>query len=346
MSEDMSRRTLMRVGAGTAALGAVGSLAGCSAIQDLLPGGGGGLGDYTNWVYAPDTFESDAEGLNNSAVSYESMLSNEGELNDFTRLSILGTSYPTLGIDPEDVGMQVNLPEGRVITGSFDTEAVKTELTADRASTPTPGARNSGGSTGSTVYKSDSTYNDDYEIFVQEEPDESPDAIAVGNGTIVEGRRVSNFSNDSSEVAAPDVVEGIIDTGSEGNDRFVDENDTFATLTDTLNNGVSVNFELLANEIGSDDGGNENIPTADFKGVVASGRADSINGDTTQKQWVFVYDSEGDVNESDINEWIEANNTGDGSLANHDNISVNTDGNTATVTAEQPTFEYGGGLFW
>jgi len=141
----MSRRKLMRVSAGTTALGAVGSLAGCSAIQDLLPGGGGGLGDYTNWVYAPDTFESDAEGLNNSAVSYESMLSNEGELNDFTRLSILGTSYPTLGIDPEDVGMQVNLPDGRIITGSFDTETVKTELTADQASTPTPDSGSSSG---------------------------------------------------------------------------------------------------------------------------------------------------------------------------------------------------------
>lgn len=334
----------MRVGAGTAALGATGSLAGCSTIQDLIPGGGGGsLGNYTDWVYEPDTFESDAEGINNNAISYESMLSNADNLNDFTRLGILGTNYPTLGIDPDSVGMELNLPEGGVITGSFDTEAVKTELTADQASTPTPGAQNSGGSTGSIKYESDSTYNEDYEIFVQEEPDESPDAIAIGNGTIIEGRRVQNSGNDSGAVDAPDVVEGIIDTGSEGSDRLVDNNDTFATLTDTLNNGVAVTFELLANEIGSDDGGNENIPTADFEGVVATGRADSINGGTTEKQWVYVYDSEGDVNEGDINEWIEANNTGDGSLANHDNISVNTDGNTATVTAELPTFEYGGG---
>ena len=345
MSEEVTRRKLLRVGAGTAALGAVGSLSGCSAIQDLLPGGGGDLGAYSDWVYEPDAFESDAEGLNGSVVSYESILSNEENLNDFTRLSIRGTEYLTLGIDPEDVAMEVNLPDGRVISGSFDTEAVKTELTASQPSTPTPGAENSGGSVGSTVYESDGTYNDNYEIYIQEEPEDSPDAIAVGDGTIVEGQRVGNFSNDSDPEDAADVVEGIIDTGSNGDDRLVDSDDTFSTLVDTLNSGVGVNFELLANPVGSDNGGNENIPTADFDGLVASGRADSINGDTTEKQWVYVYDSDGDVDEGDVNEWIEANNSGDGSLANHDNISVNTDGNTATVTAEQPTFEYGGGFF-
>lgn len=345
MSEDITRRKLLRVGAGTAALGAVGSLSGCSAIQDLNPLGGGGLGSFTNWVYEPDAFESDAESLSNSAVSYKSMLSNKGKLNDFTRLSILGTSYPTLGIAPEDVAMQLNLPNGRVITGSFDTETVKTELSASQAETPTRGAENRGGPVGSTEYESDSTYNDNYEIFVQSEPEESPNAIAIGNGNIVEGRRVPNVGNDSDSVDAPEVVEGIIDTGSNGDNRFVDSSDTFKTLTDTLNNGIGVNFEVLANPVGSDDGGNENIPTADFDGLVASGRADQVNGGTTKKQWVYVYDSEGDVNESDVNEWVEANNTGDGSLANHDDISVNTNGNTATVTAKQPTFEYGGGPF-
>lgn len=344
MSEEITRRKLMRVGAGATALGAVGSLSGCSAIQDLIPGGGGGLSNYTNWVYEPDNFESDGAGLDNSAFSYKQMLSNEGNLNDFTRLSVLGSSYPTLGIGPEDVAMEVDLPDGRVITGSFDTDAVTTELTASKVSTPSTPAENMGGNTGSTEYESDSEYNG-YEIFVQSEPEESPNAIAVGDGTIVEGRRVPNTGNESSPVDASDVAEGIIDTGSDGDSRLVDSDDTFSTLTDTLNNGVRVDFELLEDAIGSDDGGNENIPTADFDGLVASGRADQINGGTTKKQWVYVYDSEGDVNESDVNEWVEANNTGDGLLAKHDNINVNTDGNTATVTAEQPTFEYGGNLF-
>ncbi|MDS0283240.1 hypothetical protein [Haloarcula onubensis] len=329
----------MKMGAGTAALGAVGSLSGCSAIRDLVPGGGGGLGKFTNWVYEPDTFESDQERLNNDAVSYKSMLSNKGKLNDFRRLSILGTDYPKLGIDVEDVGMELNLPEGRVITGSFDTETVKTELTASQPSTPTAPAQNMGGSVGSTEYESDGTYND-YEIFVQSEPDESPDAVALGDGTIVDARRAANRTNDSDPVGAPDVAEGIIDTGTNGDDRLVDGDDTFKTLTDKLNSGARVNFELLENPVGSDDGGNENIPTSDFDGLVASGRSVSINGGTTKFQWVFVYDSEGDVNESDVNEWVEANNTGDGSLSNVNNITVNTNSNTATVTGKQPTFEY------
>jgi len=169
------------MGAGTAALGAVGSLSGCSAIQDLLPGGGGGLGDFTNWVYEPDTFEADNEGLNSSATSYTDFFSNSGNLSDFAVLSAKGNNYPQLGIDVEDVAMELSLPDGRVITGSFDTESVKSELGADPVETPTSsGFGGTDGMSGSTQYESDGTYND-YDIYVQEEPEESPNAFAIGD---------------------------------------------------------------------------------------------------------------------------------------------------------------------
>ncbi|WP_262177973.1 hypothetical protein [Haloarcula laminariae] len=341
MSEKITRRKLLRVGAGTAALGAVGSLSGCSAVQDLIPGGGGGLGSYTNWVYAPDTFKSDREGITGSANSYTNLFSNSDNLSEIAVLSAKGNSYPDLGINVEDVSMELNLPDGRVITGSFDTEAVKSELTAEAVATPTPsGFGSSSGNSGSTQYESDSTYND-YEIYVQAEPEESPNAIAVGDGTIIEAQRAPNATNEASPVSAPDVVEGMIDAGTEGTDRYVDSNDTFSTLTDTLNNGVRVTFTVRANEIGSDNGADENISAGRFDGVVAQGQADSINGDTTESQYVFVYDSEGDVNEGDIQEWIEANDTGNGSLSNLDDLTVSTDGNTATVTGTRDTLEYG-----
>jgi len=340
MSEDITRRKLMRMGAGTAALGAVGSLSGCSAIQDLLPGGGGGLGDFTNWVYEPDTFEADNEGLNSSATSYTDFFSNSGNLSEFAVLSAKGNNYPQLGIDVEDVAMELSLPDGRVITGSFDTESVKSELGADPVETPTSsGFGGTDGMSGSTQYESDGTYND-YDIYVQEEPEESPNAFAIGDGTIVEARRVSNSGNEASEVAASDVAEGIIDTGTDGTDRYVDNDDTFSTLTDTLNNGVTLSARVRQHEVGSEDGADENISAGRFEGVVAQGQADSINGGTTETQYVFVYDSQSDVNEGDVQDWVEAQDTGDGSLADLDDISVSTDGNTATVTGSKDTLEY------
>jgi len=317
----------------------VGSLSGCSAIQDLLPGGGD-LGAYGDWVYAPDTFESDQETLGLSATSYEGILSNSENLNEDTRESITTRNYPDLGINGGDVSMELSLPEGRVITGSFDTEAVKAELTADQLSTPTD-SFGSSGPVGSTEYESDSTYNDDYEIFVQSEPEESPNAYGVGNGTIIEGRRVPNSSSDASPVDASEVVEGTIDTGTEGNDRFVDSNDDFSTLVDTLDSGATVSGFVRENEVGSDDGPSESIINARFDGLIAAGSSASINGDTTDIRIAFVYDSEGDVNEGDVQDWVEANDTGSGgALTDLNDISVSTDANTATVEGSIETYAW------
>ena len=334
MSEEITRRKLMRVGAGTAALGATGSLSGCSTIRNLIPGGGGGLGNYSNWVYAPDTFESDAEGLDTSATNYSSIYSNNN-ISEDARSSIASRTYDDIDIKAQDVEMELNLPEGRVLSGSFDTEAVKSELTAAPIDTPT-GRRSA--PAGSTEYESDGTYNDNYELYVQAEPDTSPDAYAVGNGNVIYANRVPNTGNDASEVEATEVAEGIIDCNSEGTDRLVDSNDSYSTLVDTLNSGVSVSTTLYRDEVGSDEGPDEVIGNGQFEGVVCEGSAASINGENTELQLVFVYDGEGDVNESDINDWIEANDTG--ALGNLNDISVSTDANTATVTGTLETILY------
>jgi len=325
------------MGAGTAALGAVGSLSGCSAIQDLLPGGGGGLGNYSNWVYAPDTFESDQEGLSTDAYSY-SQINSKNSISEDTRSGIAGITYGELGIKAQDVGMDLDLPEGKVLTGSFDTEAVKSELTASRVDTPT--GRQEPGVAGSREYESDGNYNDNYEIFIRADADPSPDAYAVGNGNVIRADRVSNSGNDSSEVSATEVAEGIIDCGSEGTDRLVDSNDNYSTLTDTLNSGSIIKTQVYGNEVGSDEGLNENVSVGQFEGLVADGFSASINGENTQVQHVFVFGSEGDVNEGDVNDFVEANDT-KGILRDVNDLSVSTNSNTATVTGKIETIIYG-----
>ena len=340
----------MRMGA--AALGAVGSLSGCSAVQDLIPGGGGGLGSYTNWGYASDTYDNDDETLSTTVSGYSKFFSSSGKLSESAVRSAKQTRYPNTGIEVEDVAFDMGVPDGRVISGSFDTESVKAELTASPVDLPTDTPENpegiGGGGSGSVEYESDSTYNDNYEIFVQSEPDTSPVAYAVGNGTVIRAEEVTNQSEDggTSVTEATEVVEGIIDTGTNGSDRLVDSNDGFSTLTSTLNDGVRISLDVLSSEVGSDDGPSEYISNGLFEGLVAYGQADSINGNTTQMQFVFVFDSEGDVSEGDIQEWVEANDSGqddfetNNPLAELSNISVNTDSNTATVTGELDTIEY------
>jgi hypothetical protein len=317
------------MGAGTAALGAVGSLSGCSAIQDLIPGGGGGLGNFSNWVYAPDTFESDAEGINVSAFSYSGYLSNDGNLAESTYVGVKQQSWSQTGIDAADVNMLARLPNGRVFKGSFDLDAVKEELQAGDNDESDAG----------TQYESDGTYNDNYDIFVREDQDEPSHAYAVGNGNVIRGNRVANTGNDSDPVSAGDVVRGMIDTGSNGDNRFSDSDDTFGALVDAVDNGVSVSYELRQNEVGSDDGPDEDPLNGLFDGLVGEGFSLKINGGTTNYQYVFVYGGEGDVNESDVNDWVEANDTGDGRLSDLNDISVSTDGRTATVTGKRDTIE-------
>lgn len=328
MSEEITRRKLLRVGAGTAALGAVGSLSGCSAIQNLI-GGGGGLGNFTNWVYAPDTFQSDAEGIDVNGFSYSGYLSKQGNLSESTYLTVKQRSWEQTGLDAEEVDMLARLPQGRVYTGSFDTEAVKEELQAG----------DNDDSDAGTEYESDSTYNDNYEIFVRADEEEPSHAYAVGNGTVVRGNFVSNASNESDEVPAVDVVEGIIDTGTNGDNRFSEDNDDFSALVSAVNNGVSVSYELRDDEVGSEDGPEEDALAGRFDGLIGEAFSLSINGGTTNYQYVYLFGGEGDVNESDVRDYVEANDTGNGTFANLNDISVNTDGRTATVTGKRDTIE-------
>ncbi|MBX0285137.1 hypothetical protein EGH22_02250 [Halomicroarcula sp. F28] len=340
MSEDITRRKLMRVGAGATALGAVGSLSGCSAIQDLIPGGGGaGISSYSNWVYEPDTFESDAEGINVFAFSTKKALSNSGNLNEDFLLSLKSNSSRQLGIRAENINMGMSVPDGSIVTGSFDTESIKAELESSRETPTESGFGSNDDSTAGYEYESETTH-EGYEIYVRADQEEPGRAYAIGDGTIVQGNRVSNDGNESDSVSAEDVAKGIIDTGESGDNRLVDNNEEFKTLVDSTDKGVSISLDLYDDEVGSEDGPDEDVRSREFDGLIGYGQADTFNGDTTKIQYVFVFGSEGDVNEGDIEEWVEANDTGEGNLSELRDIKINTDGNTATVTGKIDTIEY------
>ncbi len=296
-----------------------GALAGCNAVTDAIPFvGGGGLGDYQQWVYPADTFNQDADSLSFEGTNPQGIHENRKAFSPNT-YSSLARNYATVGLTGRSVSMDLRLPEGRVLTGSYDTAEVVAELEDDT----------------NTEYESDGSYNG-YDLYVRSAQNTPRNAVAVSDSAIVFGQRVEpGFGDDWDAAAATTVAEGIIDTRDGSGTRAVDNDDDLAKLANTLNSGTSVNGEVRSDDVGSDRARPE---SGVFDGQVASGQSWSVDGDTTSRQWVFVFEAEGDVRSSDLEDWVEANDTG-GVFTRTRNEQVSQNGRAGVVTAELDTYD-------
>jgi hypothetical protein len=296
-----------------------GALAGCNAVTDAIPFiGGSGLGGYQQWVYPADQFNQDADSLNFDGTNQKGVYDSRKAFYPST-YSSLAANYGAVGLTGRSVKMDLSLPEGRVLKGSYDTAEVVAELEDDA----------------STEYESDGSYSG-YELYVPSDRDEPNRAVGVSDSAIVFGRRVEpGFGADWDAAAATDVVEGIIDTKGGSATRAVSENDDLATLVNALNSGTSVSGGTRSDEVDSDRADAE---SGVFDGQVASGQSWSVNGNTTSRQWVFVFDSEGDVSTTDLNDWVEANDTG-GVFTRARNVKVSQNGRAGVVTAKIDTYD-------
>lgn len=327
----------------TGAVAGAGMLAGCDQI-DQIPfiGGGGGIGQYTNWVPAVGTVDDEQKSLFFGATS-PSQINNKRDNLHPSQYRNFQSTYNSTGIEWKSVDMDLGFSNGAVYTGSFDSETVVNELTDD-----------SGNSTEYTQETSESGYD----IYVQNseviaantglnednaDAEFSPDAYAVSGSTIVRGQQVGfdrgGFNEDPSvRNSAIDVVTNIIDVGENGNNRAVDENSDIETVTNELNSGDRMFGRLREEEIDSDEA---DADSGQFEGLIASGSSLSINGNNSKRQVVAVFGSSGDANEGDINDWIEATDTHGGTWQHHRDISVNVNENVATVTGTIDTYDLG-----
>ncbi|AQL43035.1 hypothetical protein BV210_10035 [Halorientalis sp. IM1011] len=295
-----------------------GALAGCNAVTDAIPFvGGGGLGDYQQWAYPADQFNQDADGMSVNVTNQQAIYENRKSFYPNTYRALRGT-YSTVGLIGRDVSMDLRLPQGRVLKGSYDTSEVVAELEDDT----------------NTEFESDGNYSG-YEVYVPSDADTVRQAVAVADSAIVFGQRVEPpFGSDWDAVSATDVVEGIIDTKGGNGTRATSNNDDFSTLVNTLDSGTSISAETRSDEVSSDQADAE---SGIFEGQVANGESLSVNGDTTKRQWVFVFSGEGDVNTSDLNDWIEANDNS-GTFARARNVKVEQNGRAGVVTAKFDTY--------
>lgn len=304
-----------------------GALAGCNAVTDAVPFiGGGGLGDYQQWVVPGDEFDQEENTVSFSATNQKAIYDNRDSLQPSSYKRRRST-YSRIGVVGRDVSMDLNMPSGgegrnQVLKGSFEVSEVTAELEDDS----------------NTEYESDGEHNG-HEIFVVSDTSEPRTAVGVSDETIVIGHRVEPpFDADWDAVPAADVVKGLVDAGSGNGNRAVDSNEDFGTLVNTLNSGTRVTGRTRDDEVGSDDGPDADVELGRFDGEVANGRSLSINGSTTTIQWVFVFGSEGDVDTGDVNDWLEANDNS-GTLARARNVEVSQDGRAAVASVKVDTYD-------
>lgn len=224
MYDALSRRDALRLGTATAALGAVGSLSGCSQLENTVPFLGGT--HYEQWLPEPDEVGA-GDHYPFSYVNYERIRHNEDALDeDVFEDYEEQAEIDELDLDIEDIDETVSLgfSSAAVILGRFGKADVADEL-------------------------EDNDFEDvdevgDYTIYEREL---IRGAVALTSDVVIHGR-------DS------DTVEAFIDTEQGEEDRYVEDNDDFDELVSHLGTGTEVSgrsheeVEETATDLGNFEG--------------------------------------------------------------------------------------------
>lgn len=305
----------------TGAVAGAGALAGCDMIPFI---GGGGVGQLTNWVPAAGEIQPGRERISFSASSPSQISSNKTNLHPNTYRNYQ-SNYRT-GVQWKSLSLDLSIEGGSVYTGSYNADDVKSELTT--ATGPDDQGQYS---------QEDSEGN--YEIYIPSRADgadSAQNAYAVSGNAIIQARPTgSQFEDNFSSAVAN--AKSIIAIGEDGEGRAVDDDDTFNTLANELS-GTIAQGSTRAEAVGSNAA---SVPQGTFEGVVASGTSIKINGGNSQVKQVFVFDSEGDVDTDDLEEYVEANDTGGSTWDYTRNVSVNQNGNAGIITGKRDTYDLG-----
>jgi len=302
MNRDVSRRDALKAGAATAGVTA---LAGCSTITDAIPFIGGG--NYTDWAFEPGTI-GDSDHLLVSYTDFSTVVENESEFNsDYYDESFEGQedAFPLepTNLNVEDVSTSVSISGlGGRIAADYNQDDVDSEL-------------------GDNDYDDD-TDHEGYTIYLG--PDEAR-AIGIDGNNLVYGS--TGFGTDADPV---DIVEALIDTKNGNEDRYVDDSEGFATMTDQFG---SPTFAYGSTQEPAEETDAEN---GQFEGNVAGGLAATVNGGTTDVMYVAVFENEGDVDVGDIQDYADSDQFDD-----LNDVSTNQNGTAVLITGQVDTDELG-----
>ena len=249
MTDELSRRAAIKLGAATAGVGAMGGLAGCSSIPFI----GGGSG-YTNWLAEPGVI-GDSDYYRFSWTDAAAVRNNEDEFDEDIYDGYESSNEEQLdwaGLDYDDVNTFLSFQGVTVVDASFNRDDVADELEDDDFEDDTDHE-------GYTIYLGNNEFR----------------AVGVSGNDLVYGRR--NSENDAVEV-----VEAAIDTNNGNEDRYVDENDDFNELTSNLSTGTFTSggtFDSDSDQVASGRTLSVNGETSSVEAISVFDEADDLEGD-------------------------------------------------------------------
>jgi len=293
MRKDISRRRTLKLSVATASAGMFGGLAGCSNVPFI-----GGGADYTQWAFEPGTV-SDSDHLSASFVDYATIVDNEDSFDsDYYESNFENTedSFPINAADlgVEDLNWQVSVSGyGGAVVADYNQEDVVGELEDNDFD--------------------DETDHEGYTIYLGSDEGR---AVGIDGSTLVHSS--GGFGTDESPDA---IVEALIDTSVGEEDRYVDENEHFAALSDEWG---SPTVAFGSTQEPSEE---TNAQNGQFEGTTANGISIQVNGDTTDAKVAYVFEEEGDVDMDDVEEYADTDQFDD-----LDDIGTSQNGNVAVIT--------------
>ena len=314
-----TRRQFLAAGA----VAGAGALAGCERIP-FIGGGDGGVGQLTEWVPSTGSVDQSRERISFSANSPTQIHGNRTNLHPSTFRGYQ-SSYRT-GVQWKSLSLELSVDGGTVYRGSYSADDVTSELTTATGR-------------GDTGKYSQTDSEGDYEIYIPSSAngaESARDAYAVSGTAIVRAQPTGSQFDDSFSSAVAN-AKAIIGVGENGDGRAVDDSDSFSTLANNLS-GTIARGGTRRKAVSSDAA---SIPQGNFAGLVAAGRSLSINGGNTDVTEAFVFGSQSDVSTSDLEEYVEKNDTGGGRWEYARNVSVNQNGTAGIITGTLDTYDLG-----
>jgi hypothetical protein len=308
-----TRREYLR--AGSAAVG-TGALLGLSGCLDAVPFVGGGA-SYRQWMHEPGEMREDGDDYFFTMQKPSQLANNQDSFDGDYYDDNIESDYTPVDVDFEDVTREISFSNVSVLVGSFDTSDVADALEDED----------------NGEYEEDSTYNG-WTLYLQADGSSLTDGYALKDGGFLGSPTVVNASG-TAEVDADEALELVADTKSGSGSRYVNAEDDANLLTNRLGDATYV-YGSLSEETDTDDPEN-----GQFENSTGFGLRQQVNGGTTNVKYLVLYDSQGDVDTGDLEDWVDANEDDGDTFDDIDDVSVNQNGRVGVVSGSLPTDDIG-----
>ncbi|MFC6990880.1 twin-arginine translocation signal domain-containing protein [Haladaptatus sp. GCM10025707] len=331
-----SRRNFLKAGGATFALASIGSLAGCTQLEDI-GGNAGGPPSYSTWLYDPEAVLNVDNHLF-ASLNVQSFYENEEQLppelfegleeldNEIDSVDVKAMKHVTaIGYAETDFsrgGMSM------VVSGKFNGKAIVDEIEAEM--------ENSGEELSKSTYEG-------YTLYSYETPygyGMSGESEAVMSGTLAVGDEnlLLGMLLDA-DVRAETTIKQMVQSDAGDVERYYDANDNARTLMMELGDatmaiGLNLEVSLLKDWVPDE----EKEIKAVLDDLEAMGWGATINGETTENKIVLVYDEEEAASAENVEALIERmKEESEEFEENTAEITVSKDGRAVVVTTDVDT---------